>query len=571
VIRERSNRWRVLAAVGVFGIVAAGCGSSDSGTSEEGEGDTSTTPTTIAADDVEAGGELVIGAEQEPDCTDWIASCSGSSWGYWMMNVTTLPRSYDITADGDTWVYSPTSMIEGEAELTTDPQQVVTYKISPDAVWSDGTPITSTDFKYTWDQIANGDDIYDKSGYASIESVDDSDPATAVVTFSENYAPWKSLFGGQYGLLPAHLLEGKDRSEEMANGYEFSAGPWKIEKWEKGVEAVLVPNDAYWRDKPKLEKVTFRFVPDTSAEFSAFQAGEVMAIYPQPQPDVVEQIESGLGDDVNSVYSADTGNIEALWMNNAAPPLDSVVVRQAIAYAIDRNELVEALFGPLGVEQPSQSLNPPILAPFSNNAFEMYEQDVDKVAELLEGEGYTKNGDGIYEKDGETLSLTIQSTEGNARRELTEEVIQQQLEEVGIELKIENKQAGDLFGEILPAGDYQIGLYAQVATNLDPSLCALFCSANIPGPDNDNSGQNWQRVNIPDLDTPLGIVDTSLDDEERQTASKDAETTMAENMISLPLDPLPNILLWSKDVVGPIQDNPIMGPFYNIHEWGLAG
>jgi peptide/nickel transport system substrate-binding protein len=568
-------RWRLLAVLCVFSLFAAACGDDDETggddpTDEGTDEGTDSTPSTQAAEDVAEGGELVIGAEQEPDCTDWIASCGGSSWGYWMMNVTTLPRAFDVVRDGEEWVYAPTDLLTEEPELdTSGDKPVVTYNINPDAVWSDGEPITSSDFAYTWDQIANGEDIYDKTGYSQIESVDDSDPAVAVVTYSEPFAPWKGLFGGGYGILPSHILEGQDRAAMMADGYDFSGGPWVIDKWEKGVEAVLVPNENYWGDAPKLEKVTFRFVPDTSAEFSAFSAGEVSAIYPQPQPDVVDQIESGLPDGVNSVYSPDTGNLEALWMNNQAPPLDSKAVRQAIAYAINRPEVVEALFGPLGVEEPSQSVNPPILSAYSDDPFSVYEQDLDKVAELLEGDGYAKNGD-FYEKDGERLSITVKTTEGNARRELTLEVVQQQLQEVGIEMSIETMQAGDLFGEVLPAGDYQVALYAQVLTTLDPNLCTLFCSKNIPGPENENSGQNWQRVDLTDIDADLELTDVSLDDEERQEAAKRAEQVLADEMVSLPLDPLPNILLWGEDVVGPIADNPVMGPFYNIHQWGLA-
>ena len=81
----------------------------------------------------------------------------------------------------------------------TSPKQVVTYKINPDAKWSDGEPITSRDFKYTWDQIVTQQDIYDTTGYNLIESVDDSDPATAVVTYKSPYASWKGLFGAVSG------------------------------------------------------------------------------------------------------------------------------------------------------------------------------------------------------------------------------------------------------------------------------------------------------------------------------------------------------------------------------------
>jgi peptide/nickel transport system substrate-binding protein len=557
---ERAWYLRLLAVLTVMVLVAAACGDDDDG---EGGGSTTT------AGEVPEGGTLVIGAEQEPDCADWISICAGSSWGTWMMSVTTMPRTYDIEKVGDTWSYAVSSLLEGEPELQTEPKQVVTYRISEDAVWSDGEPITSSDFRYTWDAIANGTDIYDPTGYREIESVDDSDPKVAVVTFSKPYAGWKQLFGASFGIYPSHLLEGKNHVDEMSNGYSFSGGPWMIDHWTRGVEIELVPNPNWWGEAPKLDSVVFRFITDTSAEFQAFQQGEVSLIYPQPQPDTVEQIEGGV-EDANTFFTADTGNLEALWFNVSVFPFDSLAVRQAVSYAIDRNALVERLFGPLGVEEPSNSLLPPILSSLTDvDAFAGYTQDLDKVDELLTGDGWEKGSDGIWAKDGEALAFTAKTTEGNARRALTLEVVQQQLEAAGIRMTITPQSAGDLFGDQLPKGDFQAALYAQVLTSLEPSLCAILCSQNIPSDANAFSGQNWQRVALPDLDPELERVDAELDEAARAEAQQAADAIMAENAIAFPLDPLPNILLWAESVVGPVGDNPILGPFHNAHLWGV--
>jgi ABC-type transport system substrate-binding protein len=347
-----------------------------------------------------SGGTVVIGAEQEPDCVDWIGSCSGSLWGYYTMNVPTVPHAYTVVKKGNSWDYQPTSLLQGEATLVTSPKQVVTYRINPQAKWSDGQKITSHDFKYVWDQIVNGKDIYDASGYTNIESVDDSNPAQAVVTFSKPYADWKSLFGTQYGLYPSHLLEGKDRNKETAAGYTWSGGPWKIESWQKGTQATLVPNTNYWGPKPKLGKVVIRFITDTSAEFQAFKADETQVIYPQPQPDAVDQIKAGLPN-VNTVYTADTGNLEALWFNNGSAPFNDERVRQAFGYAIDRAALVDRLFGALGVKEPMNTINPPILRDYADpTAWAQYKLDLNKVNELMTAAGWAKGSDGIWAKKG---------------------------------------------------------------------------------------------------------------------------------------------------------------------------
>jgi peptide/nickel transport system substrate-binding protein len=572
-------------------LVAAGCGGDDSGSDDTtattaASADTTaastdttaattdtteaTTDTTASGEEVPAGGTLTIGMEQEGDCMDWISSCAGTSWTYWAVGSQTMPRVFDAVKNGDAWEYTPSNLLTGEPELVTDPAQVVTYSINPDAVWSDGEPITSTDFKFTWDAIKNGSDIYDATGYTNIASVDDSDPSTAVVTFETPYADWKSLFGGGYGIYPSHLLTGKDHVAEMSNGYSWSGGPWMLESWNKGVDMTLVPNPKYWGDKPKLDKVVFRLIGDTAAEFQAYKAGEVDAIYPQPQIDVVDAINAGI--DGESAFTPDTGNFEGLWINNSKPPFDSVPVRQALAYSLDRSAIVEALFGGLGLTEPLNVMNAPILSFYTDTqAFAGYTLDLDKVDELMTGDGWAKNGSGIWEKAGQTASFTLTTTAGNARRALTQQVVQQQAGAAGFEVTLENIPAGDFFGQRLPAGDFQVGLYAQVLTSLAPGTCNLWCAKNIPSDANGNSGQNWTRTNIPEVDPLLETLDSSLDQDARAEAGKAADKILAENVVAIPLDPLPNILIWSDNVLGPVSDNPILGPWWNLNELGIAG
>jgi peptide/nickel transport system substrate-binding protein len=517
---------------------------------------------------------LVIGAEQEPDCVAWIKSCSGSSWGYWMMGVSTMPRSFDTVPEGDGWaVEYNADLLTGEPELdaTTNPDKpVVTYAINPDAVWSDGTPITCDDFAFTWDAIVNGEDSYDPTGYNDIESVECPDPQTPTVTFAQPYSGWKQLFGGQYGIHPKHLLEGKDITAEMSNGYTWSGGPWMIDHWTKGVEVVLVPNENFVGEKPKLERVTFKVQADTAAEFESFQNNEVSMIYPQPQLDVLDQIEAGLTD-AQSSFLSETASLEALWMNNASPPLDDPAVRQAIGYAIDRDAIVEQLFGALGVEEPMQTLQAPIFADWADTeAWSDYTLDLDKVDELMTGAGWQKNGSGIWAKGGQTASLTVKTTAGNARRELTEQILQQQLGEGGFELATDNQEAGALFGEQLPAGQFELAIYAQVNTFLAPGQCNLFCAENIPSEANENAGQNWTRTNIPEAEDALQRGDSELDEEAQKEAGKEADRILAEANTSLPIDPLPNIIIWKDSVTGDVSDNPILGPFHNLHQLGVT-
>ncbi|MBA2607697.1 MAG: peptide ABC transporter substrate-binding protein [Actinobacteria bacterium] len=546
-------------------LIAGACGSSDN----DNAGSKSTT-----TDDVKVpkGGTLVIGAEQEPDCMDWIGTCSGSSWGYWMVTVNTMPRAFDIlkSADGD-YSYKHNSLLTAEPKLETSPVQTVTYDINPKAVWNDGTPITSTDFKYTWDQIANGADVYDKTGYDLIEKVDDTDKATAVVTFKsgQNYSDWKGLFTGNYGIFPSHLLQGKDRDAEMKDGYKFSGGPWILEAWNKTDNITLVPNPNFWGTKPNLDKVIFKVQADTSAEFTAFKSGQVSAIYPQPQLDAVDQINAGLPGTKKDI-NAKTGNFEALWLNNAVAPFDDLAVRKAVAYAVDRAAIVQRLFGALGVKAPLNDLNATVVSQFTDpQAFAKYKLDLGMVDKTLTGAGWAKGSDGVYAKGGQKLAFKVRTTAGNKRRETTQQILQTQFKAAGMEMSVDNLKAGDLFGKALPTGDFQAAIYANVLTTLGPSTCNLFCTKNS----NDigqSGGNNYTRTRIPALDEQLLKMDGELDDDALVTEGKAASNISAENMISLPIDPLPTILLWNSKVVGPIADNALLGPWWNLNTWGVT-
>ncbi len=517
------------------------------------------------------GGELVIGAEQEPDCTDWIATCAGSIWGTYVMQVPTMPAVFQTRQVDEEWVPVPSDLVTEEpvAEVAADGTQTITYSINPEAVWSDGEPITSADFAYTALQIRDGDDIFDKTGYDRITAVDTSDPQTAVVTLDSAYAGWRTLFS-VYGIMPSHLLEGQDRAALMTDGYDFSGGPWKIEKWTRGTSVTLVPNENYWGEKPHLDRVTFLFLPDTTAAFQALKSGQVSALYPSPQLDALTQIEAGLPG-IRSQVDARSGNLEAIWLNNAAAPFDSVAVRQALAYSIDRDAIVKRLFGSLGIEEAQQSFNSPMVAPFAADDFSRYTLDLDKVDELMEGDGWSKNSDDVWAKDGETATFAVKTLAGNKRRDLTVQVLQSQLADAGFEMTIDQVTPADLFGTTAPQGDFQAGLWALVDTFPDPTLSSTFSSVNIPSEANGYSGINFYRVDIPGLDDLLGQVDSEIDTDARIAASHEGDALIAENVPSLPLDTVPNVLLWSETVGGPLQINPVEGPFWNLAEWGLAG
>jgi peptide/nickel transport system substrate-binding protein len=546
------KRFRALAvALVVISMVAAACGSDKK---------SSSTSTTEA---VKEGGELTFAAEQEPATMDWISSDAGAAWGVYTTEALTMPRAFDFTSDS---VYKPSPVLAGEPKLESSPTQKITYKINPKAVWDDGQPITSTDFKYTWDQVAHGKDIYDKSGYELISGVDDSDPKTAVVTFTKNYSPWRDLFGGFFGIFPSHLLQGQDRSAMMKDGYKFSGGPWKLDHWTKGTEIRLVPNPAYWDKKAHLAGITFKFQADTAAEQAAYQSGQVSMVYPQAQPG-----QEKLKTLPDTSFTAVSGlSYEGLWFNTAATPLTSLPVRKALAFATDRDAIVKQLFAPVQPDiKPINTFFTPAFGTFYSEPFAQFSpRNLDKVTELMTGDGWTKGADGFWAKAGKKADVELKTTTGNKRRELTAQILQSQWKEAGFNLTVTLEKASVLFGSDAPKGTFQVALYAQTPSSNDPSQCVIWCSKNIPTAANGNSGNNWTRLGTPEIDKPWTAVEAELDDTKKAAEVKDGAKLVADGVPGLPLDPFPDIIVYNTAKIGgPVTHNFAFGPWVNANLW----
>jgi peptide/nickel transport system substrate-binding protein len=462
----------------------------------------------------------------------------------------------------------PGAVLVDQPTLVVGPPMTVTYRIRPEAVWSDGTAITSKDFEYTWKQIATGKDIYDPTGYSEIGSIDTSNPKVAVVTFTQAYAPWRDLFGGSYYLLPSHLLDGKNRNKLMKDGYAFSGGPWKLDGgasgWKKGQTITLVPNDRFWGTKPSIAKVVFQFIPDSTAEFQAIKTGQVLAAYPLPQDGILDQLDQ----QSNLSWTISFGNsFEALFLNNQAFPLDSMAVRQAIAYATDRNAIVEQVLRPsIRQGRVLQSLVVPTFKQYFTPSFQTYSRDTAKVDAIMTADGWAKQN-GVWTKGAKPAAFTISTTTGDKARSLTEQIWQSQMAQAGFKVTIKNQSANVLFGKTLFGGNYGVVLASLTGTP-DPGLCLFYCSSNIPTKANDFSGLNVTRTRSAAIDAAWKAVDGELDLTKRVAAAQAGQVALAHEAASIPLYQTPSIFVWDKAKIGgKVEDNSVMGPFFTLNEW----
>lgn len=519
---------------------------------------TSRTTTTTEAKPV-AGGDLVIGYEQEPSILNSIIE--GGDMQATKDVVGNL--LWGLLVVDNEFKYQPRlaeKVPTVENGLVTEDPFTVTYNIKEDAEWSDGTPVTSADVKFTWETIMDSKwKILSRTGYDKITEVQTPDDKTVKLIFKEPYAPFKDLFSLSYMVFPKHALEGKDFNTVLNRSIPVSSGPFVFKEWASGDHITLEKNDNFWGDEVFLDSIIFKFIPDTNTELAQFRTGEVDVINPAPDVSLIEQMRAMEGKKV----SADPGTIwEHLGFNVSKAPLNNVKVRQAIAYAIDRKAITDQVMK--GQVRPLQSVLIEAQDPFYTPAWSKYDHDVDKAKEILEGDGWVLGSDGIYAKGGTRLSFPISSTAGNKAREKLELVMQANLKEAGIELVIKNTDADTLFGSWLVEGNYSAGEWAWVASP-DPTITTLFAKDQIPP-----GGQNYYRYSNDEVSKALHDSDVALEEGERADLLKRGQRLMANDLPLIPLYQRLQILGWDEKVNGSKNNATLEGPFWNIGEWWIS-
>jgi peptide/nickel transport system substrate-binding protein len=551
---HRLRTVRLAALLVGLAMVAAACGG---GGDEGGESGGSSAQVT-------QGGTLNYAADQAPTgFNNNTSKDNGTSVANIVINM--FPVAFHLTPDFK--VVMNEDLLESAEQTSEDPQTVV-YKIKPNAVWSDDTPISAKDFIYLWENL-NGtkkdNDVSGTTGYDQIESVEGSDnDKTVTVVFKTPFRDWKSLWASGNFILPSHYVEkqpggwntGLDKNPE-----QIPSGGWfKVENYTQDQSLTLARNDKYFGAKSNLDTVVFRFLPESTTQPAALQNNEVDLIYPQPQLDQVQQVKA-LPDVTSQINFGPT--FEHFDFNFKNKHLGDLKVRQAIAKGINVEELVNRTVkqfsdqaAPLGNRiymktQPDE---------YQDHFTEYGKGDTAAATALLEEAGYTKGGDGIYAKGGDKLSLRISTTAGNQLRETQEELFQAQMKEIGVDIKIANADSTKFFGEWLPNGNFDIANFAWVGS---PFSISGSQATYITG-----SGSNYGAYASDKVDDLFKQASAEFDDQKAADLGNQIDQQLTTDMVTIPLYQKPTFIAW-RNTFGNISDNSTQdGPFWNANIWG---
>ena len=327
-----------------------------------------------------------------------------------MNTVGDLAESWDISANG----------------------LIITFRLRKGVLWHDGRPFTAADVLYTYQVTIDPKTPTAYAGdFLKVKKAEVLDDYTFRVTYDQPFAP--ALISWGSSILPKHLLAGIDITKSPLTRHPIGTGPYKFKEWVAGQKIVLVANSNYFEGRPYIDGYITRIIPDMATLFLELR-GEGIDISGLSPLQFTRQTENKLFRTKFNKYRYLSFAYTYLGYNLKNPLFTDKRVRQAMSYAINKEEIISGVL--LGLGKPATGPFKPETWAYNGNV-KTYNFNPQKARELLKEAGWQDiNGDGVLEKDGKPFVFELVTNQGNETRQKCAEIIQRQLAEVGITVKI---------------------------------------------------------------------------------------------------------------------------------------
>lgn len=402
-----------------------------------------------------------------------------------------VAESYEISPDGLTY----------------------TFKLRSGVKFHNGQAVTSADVKFSYERLAGiGTGKPLSTAFGSVQSIEAPDPSTVVIKLKENNSSFLTA-------LTAAIIP---NGYEDSNKHPIGTGPFKFKEYLPGQRLVVEKfADYYVKGVPSLDQVEFRIVTDPEAALLALKSGEV-DIYPRIGTEKLEELD----DAAYTKLSAPQNLVQLMTFNIARKPFDDIRVRQAINYAVDKDEIIQGVA--LGKGTKLGSNISPVLAKYYQPGLEdTYPTDIDKAKSLLAEAGY---------KDGFETTLSVPS---NYQFHVdTAQVIAQQLEKIGIKVKIETVEWAVWLDRIYKGRDYDLTIIG-LDGKLNPyDILNKYLS---------DARNNFFNYKSEAFDETLKAAVKEIDDAKQVELYKKAQTILAQDAAAVYImDPNLNVALSNK-------------------------
>ena len=404
-----------------------------------------------------------------------------------------------------------------------------TFQLRKNVKWHDGKDFSAADVQYTLLEVWKKLHPFGRAAFANVTAVDTPDPHTVIIRLSSP-APYLINYINTYGaqILPRHLYEGKDVLSNPLNNAPVGTGPFVFKEWVKGSHVRLERNPNYWqKDQPYLDGVVFKFIPDAAARTVALEAGEIDVALGSSIPlSNLGRFQYKQRYRINTYYGRYLATIFLTQFNVRKPHFTDRRVRQALAYAIDRNALLKVVF--LGYGKPATGPVPSSVVNYYSPDTRQYPFDVKKAAALLDEAGY-KPG-----KDGKRLRITLDyDGGGGVTASRPAEFIKQSLARVGIDVELRAGDTATYLRRVFTDQDYDL-MISSLHRLPDPTLGVqrLFWTKNII------KGAPWTNgsgYSNPELDRLMEAAGREADEGKRKALIKQWQQIVQDDVPVLDL------------------------------------
>jgi ABC-type transport system substrate-binding protein len=505
------------------------------------------------------GGTVVVALPSgEPPCLNVLAArCEGATIDLGVPSV--LQPAYEVRPDLTT-----RPVLVSGVDYTREPPFTLTYHIRPEARWSDGVPVTARDFVFTANAIRHSDEEEIPALHDVISSTRAVDAKTVRVVLRRRYAGWRQLF--PY-VLPEHALRGEDLTrvwtdsiDDPKTGRPIGSGPFLVGSWDRGRQVTFVRNPRYWGPRTAyLDRIVVRFPATTNERADALRSS-------------APTVSFGLGDAfpglrgdprirLDTYPALGAEHLELRLGPGGHPALRQKLVRQALAYGIDRVALVRQVYsGIVSNPNPLDSMVLPAESRFYEPSWGGYRRRPAYARQLLVQAGCRLGDDAIYRCSGQRLTLRFATLAGIDSRARTLEIVQRQLRDIGVDVEPEYVTARTFFsqGGVLESGEFDVALFSWVF-GVDPSDLdtAFGCGGS------QNFSGYCQRIVTADLDQ----ADRIFDERQRARVLNRAGRQIARDVPMIPLYSFIATGGHSSRVRGFVfSDNPL----WNAEDWWVA-
>ena len=420
--------------------------------------------------------------------------------------------------------------------------KIYTFKIRDGVTFSDGTVCDANAILANFNAIIENKDRHTWLEMMNLlVGVSAPDDHTFVIELSEAYYPMLTELGciRPFAMIsPNCMINGS--TKDGVSGY-IGTGPYVLTDFETDQYAVFERNENYWGEKPEIERITVKVIPDNQTRIMALESGEIDLIFGKNMLDA-DAISQYVDSDKFEVALSNPTSTRHIVLNTTNEILSDTAVRQALQHATDRTAISEGIF--YGLEQPADTLYAATV-PYCDVELTPYEYSTETASNMLDEAGWIMGSSGIRQKDGKKLELDLLYNSDSVTEKTISEYLQSEYLKLGISLNIHGEEEQS-YRDNMKAGNFDMVFNICWGMPYDPQSSLAAMRAPVYG---DFAAQQG-LADKKEIDQAITDILTTTDEEERQELYRFVLTRLHEDAVYIPLTFECNKALYTKNLQG---------------------